>query len=87
MPVISKQIADLLASIEAEAMTPRDLLIEECRDYIHLSRAHMCKEEAEILSLAGQLLDDADWAAIAGLRPSRTIRYLAGSSWKTMRAV
>ena len=65
MPVISKRIADLLASIEAEAMTPRDLVIEECRDYIHLSRAHICKEEAEILPLAGQLLDDADWAAIA----------------------
>ena len=65
MPVISKRIADLLAGIEAE--TPRDLLIEECRHYIHLSPAHMCKEEAKILPLAGQLLDDADWAAITGI--------------------
>ena len=65
--MISKRIADLLASIEAEAMTPRALVIEECRHYIHLSRAHMCKEEAKILPLAGQLLDDADWAAIAGI--------------------
>ena len=60
-------IADLLASIAAEAITPRDLVIEECRHYIQLSRAHMRKEEAEILPLAGQLLDDADWAAIAGI--------------------
>jgi hemerythrin-like domain-containing protein len=67
MPVISKRIADLLASIAAEAITPRDLVIEECRHYIHLSRAHMRKEEAEILPLVGQLLDDADWAAIAGI--------------------
>ena len=27
----------------------------------------MCKEEAKILPLAGQLLDDADWAAIEGI--------------------
>src|SRR5919109_3323736 len=67
MPVISKRIADLLASIAAEAITPRALVIEECRHYIQLSRAHMRKEEAEILPLAGQLLDDADWAAIAGI--------------------
>jgi branched-chain amino acid transport system ATP-binding protein len=67
IPVISKRIADLLASIAAEAITPRDLVIEECRHYIQLSRAHMRKEEAEILPLAGQLLDDADWAAIAGI--------------------
>ena len=64
MPVISKRVADLLAGIKDEAIL-RDLVIEECRDYIHLSRAHMCKEEAKILPLAGQLLDDADWAAIA----------------------
>ena len=66
MPVISKRVSHLLASIAGGAMTPRGLVVEECRIYIRLSRAHMRKEEAEILPLAEQLLDDADWAAIAG---------------------
>lgn len=67
MPVISKRIADLLASIAGEAMTPRNLVIEECRHYTRLSRAHMRKEEAEVLPLAQRLLNDADWAAIEGV--------------------
>ena len=60
MPVISKRIAVLLANIAGEAMTPRGLLIEECRHYIRLSLTHMHKEETAILPRTEQLFDEAD---------------------------
>ncbi len=66
IPVLSKRISDLLAGIADGAMISRDLITQECHNYIELSRAHMRREEAEVLPLARQILDEDDWAEIAG---------------------
>lgn len=65
MPALSKRISDLLAGVADGAVVSRDWIVAECHYYIRLSRAHMRKEEAEVLPLARQMLDDDDWAEIA----------------------
>lgn len=50
--------------MQGNAMTPREKVIGEFRDYVTLYRNHIRREEQELLPVAGRTLDVNDWGSL-----------------------
>lgn len=50
--------------LQGNAMTPRDQVIREFRDYVAQYRDHIRREEQELLPAADRALGAADWSAL-----------------------
>lgn len=64
--------AELLAMLEGileDAMLKRENVVQSARTYVAYFRAHMEKEESEVVPLMQALLDKDDWAAIEKAAP------------------
>lgn len=61
---LGAELYDTLYSASRGAMTPRDRIVDQCREYLALNRSHMDIEETEALPRARRALTEDDWAAI-----------------------
>ena len=60
-----EQFLNSLESVVDGALTRRDTLEAQGRDYVAFLRFHMDREEGEVFPLAEKLLSKADWTQIA----------------------
>ena len=64
LKIFGERLVHDLDGIVNGSITARDRVESDARTYLSSLRSHMRFEEAEILPLAAELLDDDDWSAV-----------------------
>ncbi|MBI1732837.1 MAG: hemerythrin domain-containing protein [Gammaproteobacteria bacterium] len=64
MAEASEGLLERTMELQGNAVTPRGKLVQEFRDYVRQYRAHMNREEQELLPAAEKVLEAADWKSL-----------------------
>jgi hemerythrin-like domain-containing protein len=60
----SEALLERTTELQGNAVTPRDKVVQEFRAFVERYRAHIEREEKELLPIAEQCLDAGDWQAL-----------------------
>lgn len=64
MSEAAESLLERTTELQGNAVTPRGKVVKEFRDYINVYRAHIQREEQELLPGALKALDAGDWEAL-----------------------
>lgn len=60
----AESLLERTTELQGNAVTPRDKVVREFRDYVALYRAHIRREEQELLPAAAKVLEARDWESL-----------------------
>jgi hemerythrin-like domain-containing protein len=64
MSEAAESLLERTTELQGNAVTPRDRVVKEFRDYVSVYRRHIQREEQELLPAALKALDARDWASL-----------------------
>lgn len=60
----SEALLERTTELQGNAVTPRNKVVQEFRDYVRQYRAHIDREERELMPAAAKTLDANDWRSL-----------------------
>ncbi len=60
----SESLLELTTELQGNAVTPRNKVVQQFRDYLRLYREHIQREEQDLLPVAAKTLNASDWQSL-----------------------